>query len=46
MSEAELEAIARMGDAASLDAEMIAAAGGAGGAATRQLLGEYATPAR
>jgi hypothetical protein len=44
VSEAELEAIARMGDAAALDAE--AAAGGAGGAATRALLGEYQTPAR
>jgi len=33
-----------MGDAASLDTEMVAA--GAGGAATRALLGEYNTPAR
>lgn len=44
VSEAELEAIARMGDAAALDVEMAAA--GAGGAATRALLGEYTTPAR
>jgi pre-mRNA-splicing factor CDC5/CEF1 len=44
VSEAELEAIARMGDAAALDAEVAAA--GAGGAATRALLGEYNTPAR
>jgi hypothetical protein len=33
-----------MGDAAALDVEMAAA--GAGGAATRALLGEYTTPAR
>lgn len=43
VSEVELEAIARMGDAATLEAELAA---GAGGEATRQLLGDYQTPAR
>jgi hypothetical protein len=43
VSEAELEAIARMGEGATLEAEL---ATGAGGEATRQLLGEYQTPAR
>eukprot|EP00879_Flechtneria_rotunda_P009300 GHRR01009737.1.p1 GENE.GHRR01009737.1~~GHRR01009737.1.p1 ORF type:complete len:737 (+),score=290.38 GHRR01009737.1:223-2433(+) len=43
VSEVELEAIARMGDAATLEAEL---AQGAGGEATRQLLGDYQTPAR
>ncbi|KAF6264690.1 pre-mRNA splicing factor component-domain-containing protein [Scenedesmus sp. NREL 46B-D3] len=43
VSEAELEAIARMGEGATLEAELAA---GAGGEATRQLLGEYQTPAR
>jgi pre-mRNA-splicing factor CDC5/CEF1 len=43
VSEAELEAIARMGDAADLETQL---AQGAGGEATRQLLGEYQTPAR
>lgn len=43
VSEAELEAIARLGDGATLEAELAA---GAGGEATRQLLGEYQTPAR
>lgn len=44
VSEAELEAIARMGDGGGLEAALAAA--GAGGDATRQLLGEYSTPAR
>eukprot|EP00775_Hariotina_reticulata_P012657 gene12657-12784_t len=43
VSEAELEAIARMGDAADLETQL---AQGAGGETTRQLLGEYQTPAR
>jgi pre-mRNA-splicing factor CDC5/CEF1 len=43
VSEAELEAIVRMGEGATLEAEL---ATGAGGEATRQLLGEYQTPAR
>eukprot|EP00887_Chlorella_sp_A99_P003055 scaffold9.g3055.t1 len=42
ITEAELEAIARAGDAMAVDPE--AAAGGS--AATRALLGDYATPAR
>jgi pre-mRNA-splicing factor CDC5/CEF1 len=44
VSEAELEAIARMGDgAAAMEEEML----GAGGEATRQLLGQYGqTPAK
>ena len=44
VSEAELEAIARMGDgAAAMEEELL----GAGGEATRQLLGQYGqTPAK
>ena len=43
MSEAELEAIARGGAGAAADADL---ADGAGGEATRRLLGDYQTPAR
>ncbi|KAF8067237.1 CDC5 [Scenedesmus sp. PABB004] len=43
VSEAELEAIARLGEGGTLEAELAA---GAGGEATRALLGDYATPAR
>jgi pre-mRNA-splicing factor CDC5/CEF1 len=43
VSEAELEAIARGGAGAAADADL---ADGAGGEATRRLLGDYQTPAR
>lgn len=43
VSEAELEAIARGGAHAAIDADL---AEGAGGDATRGLLGDYQTPAR
>ncbi len=43
MSEAELEAIARSGAHAAVDADL---ADGAGGEATRRLLGDYQTPVR
>jgi hypothetical protein len=42
VSEAELEAIARGGGDAGMDVDV----DGAGGEATRRLLGDYATPAR
>ena len=43
ISEAELEAIAKGGGAGGLDADLVE---GAGGDATRRLLGNYDTPAR